>query len=103
MRHAHKVLASASARERPLLPQRILADAERVDAHSYQQVNDTMTGRVEVALNLPRAVGGEPLHLPGSAGGAKRVLKLRPAFVIELLDRLHWAPVNMSGREAHFV
>src|SRR5258708_37177962 len=51
MRDAHEGLVVASPQVRFLLPERILADHQRPDALSYEQVDDASAGRVQIVVN----------------------------------------------------
>src|SRR5258705_1655048 len=84
-----EVLIVQIAHARFLFPERFLADDECADALGYQQINDAPAGCVQVVVDLPGAMGGEPLQLRRGAWMSQPLLQRGFALVIELVDRLH--------------
>ena len=85
-----------------LLPQRVLADHKRADILRHQQIDDASAGGMEVMVNPPRALVGEALQTP-TVLPRQLALQLRAALVVELVDGIHWPPVDEARDKARLV
>src|SRR5215469_12775534 len=103
MRDLHKVLIVFSPHARLLLPERILADNDRSYPFLYQEVNNAITGGVQVVVNAPVARVGDTFHLLGdplSLRFGQFFLEFLHALVIPLVPRFDRTTVNQSRDKA---
>jgi hypothetical protein len=95
----NKVLIVAPAHAYLLLPQRIFPDDNGSDSLCYQKVNDTLTGSVQVVIDLPVPMVSDTLHLPGDALSIffrKALCQLFHALIVPLVPRFEHPTVNQS-------
>src|SRR5260221_480101 len=103
MGHSHKVLIVAPRHVDLLLPERVLADAQRATALGYQQIDDTAAGRVQIPVYATGAPRGDALQVPTGAPISQPALQFRAALVVEVVDGLHWPPVDRARDKARLV
>src|SRR6266566_9862496 len=65
MRNGNKILIVFPAHLTFLLPERVLPDNDRSYPLFHQEVNNALTGGMQVVVNAPVACGRDLFHLPG--------------------------------------
>src|SRR6266567_780804 len=103
MGNGHEVLIVAPTHTGFLLPQGVLPDNDRSYPVCYQEVNDALTGGVQVVVNAPVACVGNALHLAGDTLPilfGKLLLELFHAFVVPLVPRFERTTVNQARDKA---
>src|ERR1700730_4189735 len=90
-----------------LFPFLVVANHERPDPFTDQQVDHPSRGTMEIVVNFACALGGESFQtiggMPLRIHPSQLALQISPMLVIELVDGLHWTPVNKARHEAAFV
>src|SRR5260221_122579 len=103
MGHSHKVLIVAPPHVDLLFPEWVLADAQRATALGYQQIDEAAAGRVQIPVYATGAPRGDALQAPTGAPISQPALQFRAALVVELVDGLHWPPIDRARDNARLV
>ena len=99
----HKVLIISPAHASFLLPERVLTDDDCSYSLLYQEVNDALTGGVQVVVNLSIACVRDAFHLFRHALSirfGKLLVELLHALVVPLVPRFDRTTVNQVRRKA---
>lgn len=107
MRDLHKVLISAFAQVRLLLPVDIFANHQCAYALLNQMFNDAMAVGMQVVVDLASALIGKLFQLlrcaPSGVHPHQFAFQIGLAFVVILVDGLERTPVNQQRRKAWLV
>src|SRR5258707_3880876 len=99
MRNAHKVLIVFPPHASFLLPERVLPYYNHPHPFLYQEVNDTLTGGVQVVVDLSIACIRDAFHLfrhTLSLLFAQPLLELLYTLVVPLVPRFYPTTVKQS-------
>src|SRR5713226_5018832 len=96
MRDVDKVLICFLTHVRFLLPSIIFPNYQCSYPMSHQIVNDPSACCVHVMVDTTVALRGYALHAFCSTRMTELFLKFCFAFIVKLVDGLHWTPVNQN-------
>ena len=97
MRDSNKVLIVAPPVVHLLLPERVLSNNDGSYPLFYQEVNNALTGRVQVVIDLAVTLVCDLFHLLGDALSVifgKLLFEFLHALVVPLVPRLDRTTVN---------